>query len=301
MPDSEKFYRYKVGTIEVTVVHDGRRTFPLPDKFVVNATKDEVNAALEAASLPRDEMTIHFNPLALKIGGKTVVIDTGNGAAAHAASGGAVGQSAANLAASGIDPADVDAVVISHFHGDHINGLIDADNKSVFPNSKIFVPAAEWDFWMNADQRSRAPAGRKDAFDNAWRVFDDGLKRNVTRYEWGRDVLPGLRAVETAGHTPGHTSFVLSSGADRLFIQSDVTNHPALFVRNPGWRAAFDMDGEQAGRTRRRVYDMLVSEGLKVQAFHYPFPSFGYIEKDGDRYRVVSGTAPEPVKQGVNP
>jgi len=287
MPHSEKFHRYNVGAIEVTVVRDGQRTFPLPGKFVVNAAKDEVNAALEAASMPRDEMTIHFNPLALRIDGKHVVIDTGYGAAAHAASGGAVGQFAANLAASGIDPASVDIVVISHFHGDHINGLIDADNQPVFPNAKILVPTAEWDFWMSAEERSRAPAGRTDAFDNAWRVFDDGLKRNVTQYEWGQDILPGLRAVETTGHTPGHTSFMLSSGADRLFIQSDVTNHPALFVRNPGWHAAFDMDGEQAARTRRRVYDMLVSERLKVQAFHYPFPSFGYIEKDGDRYRVV--------------
>src|ERR1700761_8427044 len=117
MSNSEKFHRYSVGDVEVTVVRDGQRTFPLPDQFVVNATKDEVNAALEAASLPRDEMTIHFNPLALKIGGKRVVIDTGYGAAGNAETNGAVGQFADNLKASGIDPKDVDAVVISHFHG----------------------------------------------------------------------------------------------------------------------------------------------------------------------------------------
>jgi len=295
MTDGQSFHRYNVGSVEVTVVRDGQRTFPLPDHFVVNATRDDVNAALGAASLPRDEMTIHFNPVALNVGGKVVVIDTGNGAPAKAASGGAVGQFADNLKASGIDPADVDMVVISHFHGDHINGLIDAAGARVFAKAEIFVPEAEWNFWMDEGERNRAPAGRQDAFSNAWRVFDAALKRQVNRYEWEREIVPGLLAMETAGHTPGHTSFLLSSGPDRLFIQSDVTNHPALFVRNPTWHPAFDLNAERAERTRLRIYDMLASEKLKVQAFHYPFPSFGYIEKDGSRYHVV----PEPGQRPI--
>ncbi|MBY0382003.1 MAG: MBL fold metallo-hydrolase [Xanthobacteraceae bacterium] len=295
MSNSEVFHRYHVGDVEVTVVRDGHRTFPLPDHFVVNATKDDVNAALESASLLRDEMTIHFNPLALKIGGKTVVVDTGLGEAGKAMTNGTAGHFTDNLKASGIDPKQVDAVVISHFHFDHIAGLADAQNRSVFPNAEIFVPATEWSFWMDQSERSNAPEGRRDAFDAVWRIFDDMLKRKVTQYNWGDEVLPGLLAAETAGHTPGHTSFMLTSGADRLFIQSDVTNHPALFVRNPTWHAAFDMDAERAERTRRRVYDMLVSEKLKVQAFHYPFPSSGYIEKDGDRYHVLPGPGLKPI------
>lgn len=288
MSNEQGFHRYNVGDVEVTVVRDGRLTFPLPDHFVVNASKEQVNAALEEASLPRDEMTIHFNPIALKIAGKVIVIDTGNGAAANKSSGGSTGQFAANLKTSGIDPKDVSTVVISHFHGDHINGLLTIDNQRAFPNAEILVPAAEWTFWMDEGERNRAPAGRQDAFKNARRVFDESLKNDVTPYEWGKDVVPGLLAVETAGHTPGHTSFILSSGSDRVFIQSDVTNHPALFVRNPTWHVAFDMDADRAEATRRRIYDMLATEKMKVQAFHYPFPSFGYIEKDGNRYRVVS-------------
>ncbi|MBB5045837.1 glyoxylase-like metal-dependent hydrolase (beta-lactamase superfamily II) [Rhodopseudomonas rhenobacensis] len=281
------FYRYKVGDILVTVVSDGAATFPLADKFVVNVDKSEVNAALEKAFRPKDKITISFGPLVLNSGGKTVVVDTGSGAAAFDKSKGAIGQFAANSAAAGLDPKAVDAVVISHFHGDHVDGLLTADNQPAFPNAEILVPAAEWKYFMDDGEMSRAPAGRMQAvFADNRRVFD-ALKRKVTPYEWGKDIAPGLLAVETAGHTPGHTSFVLSSGNDRVFIQSDVTNNPDLFARNPGWHVTFDQIPDQAEATRRKVYDMLVAERLQVQGYHYPFPGLGNIEKDGAGYRVV--------------
>jgi glyoxylase-like metal-dependent hydrolase (beta-lactamase superfamily II) len=118
-------------------------------------------------------------------------------------------------------------------------------------------------------------------------VLEAGLKKKATPYEWGKEAAPGLLAVETIGHTPGHTSFILSSGSDKVFIQSDVTNHPALFVVNPGWRAFFDQDPAQAETTRRKTYDMLVAEKMRVQGFHYPFPANGFVEKDGNGYRLV--------------
>lgn len=282
------FYRYKVGDIEVTVVSDGGLTFPLPDNFIVNASKEQVNAALESAFLPRDQMKLHFAPLVLNTGGKVVVIDTGMGSAGNAATKGQAGLFGGNLKASGLDPKDVDIVVISHFHGDHVNGLLDAEGQPTFANAEILVPAVEWKFWMDDGQMSRAPAGRmQELFASNRKIFDAGLKRKVTPYEWGKEVAPGLLAVDTNGHTPGHTSFVLSSGSDKVFIQSDVTNHPALFVRNPTWHAGFDQDGAQAEATRRKVYDMLVAERLKVQGFHYPFPGVGHIEKDGANYRLL--------------
>ena len=127
----------------------------------------------------------------------------------------------------------------------------------------------------------------KSVFDNARRVFDAGLKKKVTPYEWGKEVAPGLQSVASFGHTPGHTSFVLSSGSDKVFIQSDVTNLPALFVVNPGWHAFFDQDPAMAETTRRKVYDMLVADKMRVQGFHYPFPANGNIVKDGSGYRMV--------------
>ena len=205
-----------------------------------------------------------------------------------AASKGTNGQFQTNLIASGIPLEAVDTVVISHFHGDHINGLLTADGKLAFPNAEVLVPAVEWKFFMDDGEMSRAPEGRmQGVFKNARRVLEAGLKKKATPYEWGKEVVPGLLAMETPGHTPGHTSYVLSSGADKVFIQSDVTNHPALFVTNPGWRAFFDQDAAMAEATRRKVYDMLAAEKMRVQGFHYPFPGLGNIVKEASGYRLV--------------
>ncbi|WP_398473221.1 MBL fold metallo-hydrolase [Tardiphaga sp.] len=282
------FYRYKVGDAQVNVISDGANTFPLADTFVLNAKKDEVNAQLEKSFLPKDKMTVHFAPLAINTGGKLVVIDTGNGPGAFASTKGNVGQFASNLAAAGIDAKNVDMVVISHFHGDHINGLLAADGTPAFPNAEVLVPAAEWKYWMDDGEMSKAANDRmKGLFAASRKMFNDSLKGKVTQYEWGKDVAPGLLAVEAAGHTPGHTSFILSSGSDKLFIQSDVTNQPALFAANPGWHLMFDQDPAMAEATRRKVYDMLVAEKMRVQGFHYPFPANGHVVKDGSGYRIV--------------
>ncbi|HEY2210588.1 MAG TPA: MBL fold metallo-hydrolase [Bradyrhizobium sp.] len=282
------FYRYKVGDAQVNVISDGVNTFPLGDTFVLNAKKDQVNAALAKAFLPKDKMSVHFSPLVINTGGKLVVIDTGNGAGAFASSKGNVGQFASNLTAAGFDPKNIDMVVISHFHGDHVNGLLTADGAAAFPNAEVLVPAVEWKYWMDDGEMSRATGERMQGlFKNNRRVFEAGLKKKVTPYEWGKDVAPGLLAVESIGHTPGHTSYVLSSGSDKLFIQSDVTNHPSLFVANPGWHLMFDQDPALAEKTRRKVYDMLVADRMRVQGFHYPFPANGYVEKDGKGYRLV--------------
>jgi glyoxylase-like metal-dependent hydrolase (beta-lactamase superfamily II) len=282
------FYRYKVGDAQVNVVSDGVNNFALPDTFVLNVKKDEVNAALEKAFMPKDKMSIQFAPLVINTGGKLVVVDTGNGPGAFASSKGNVGQFASNMAAGGFDAKAVDIVVISHFHGDHINGLLNAEGTLAFPNAEVLVPAAEWKYFMDDGEMSRAPEGRmQTVFKNARRVFDAGLKKKVTPYEMGKDVAPGLQAVATLGHTPGHTSFILSSGSDKVFIQSDVTNLPALFVTNPGWHLMFDQDPAMAEATRRKVYDMLVADKMRVQGFHYPFPANGYVAKDGNGYRLV--------------
>src|SRR4249919_1495219 len=246
------FYRYKVGDVQVTVVSDDVNTFALGDSFVLNAKKDEVAAALEKAYMPKDKVSIQFGPLVINAGGKLIVLDTGNGPGAFASSKGNVGQFGANMVAAGFDPKAVDMVVISHFHGDHINGLLNADNTPAFPNAEVLVPAVEWKYFMDDGEMSRAPEGRmQTVFKNARRVLEAGMKKKATPYEWGKEVALGLLAVETIGHTPGHTSYVLSSGSGKVLIQSDVTNNPNPFLTHPGWHLGFDQDADIAEKTRR--------------------------------------------------
>ncbi len=281
------FYRYKVGSIEVTAVTDGLRPTALADNFVRNASKEALHAAVAAGYEDPTKASFPFTPIVVNTGPKLVVIDTGLGPATFQQSKGALGQFQTNLAASGIDPKAVDIVIISHFHGDHINGLVGADNKPLFENAEVMVPAPEWSFWMDDGNLSRAPEAMKGAFNNARRVFG-ALGNKVTRYEGGKELTPGISSVATPGHTPGHTSYVISSGSATVMVQVDVTAGPALlFVRNPDWQAAFDVDGPKAVETRRKLYDQVVADKMLLQGFHFPFPSVGRLEKDGAGYRWV--------------
>ncbi len=275
------FYRYKVGDIEVTAINDGFAQRPL-EGFVRNAELSQVQQAMQEAFLPGNALPITFNTLVLNNGGRLTLIDTGNGDMGAPTS----GRWMANFRAAGFDPAQVNTVVISHFHGDHINGLRLKDGTAVFPNAEVMVPAAEWTFWMDDARMNQAPEGMKGAFQGARRVFGP-IANNVKRYEMDKEVVPGLTAVAAPGHTPGHTVYMLSSGNGKLMIMSDTTNHPALFVRNPDWAAVFDMDPDQARATRRRLLDMAASERAQVAFYHAPFPGTGHIAKDGNGFRFV--------------
>ena len=280
------YYRYKVGSYEVTVVLDGARSWPLD--MVRNATKEDVSAALAAAHLDKEKMTFPYVPIVVNTGSKLVVIDPGLGPNLYEQTKGAVGQFHTNLAAAGIDRNAVDMVIVSHFHADHVNGLLTADSKPAFPNAEILVPAPEWPFWWDDSNMSRAPAGSllETNFKNNRRVFS-ALGNKVMHYEPGKELLPGITSVATPGHTPGHTSHVIASGPDKVFVQADVALLPALFVRNPGWHPTFDFAPDVAEQTRRKVYDMLAAEKMLLQGFHYPFPGLAYIEKSGTGYREI--------------
>jgi len=283
------WYRYKVGSFEITVVTDGVNRFKLPDDMVTNVPKEQVGAALVAHHIEPGMYVTPYNPIVVNTGQKLVVIDTGTGEAALAASKGTNGQFLANLASAGIDAKAVDAVIISHYHGDHVNGLLKADNSLAFPNAEILVPAGEHKFWMDDGEMSRAPKGRmEDLFKNNRRVFSGEVMKRLRTYEPDKEVVPGITAVATNGHSAGHNSHIVASGSGKVFVQADVTHVPFLFARNPGWHAFYDQDPAMAEATRRKVYDMLVAEKMMVQGFHYPFPSVAYVEKSGTGYREVA-------------
>lgn len=281
------FYRYKVGSFECTSVTDGARTFPMPDMFVRNVPKAEALAAAEAAHMPKGMVTVPFTPQLINTGSKLVLIDCGFGAGMFEQSKGAIGQMMTNLAAAGIDPKSVDVVLMSHLHPDHTNGIRAADGSMAFPNAEIMVPAKDWAFWMSEENAAKAQSNEmmKGYFANVRKVYA-GIENRVTRYEWGQEVAPGITAIDTHGHTPGHTSFAVQSGSSKLLIQSDVTNIPELFLRNPDWHVAFDVDPQEAAKTRHRFYDMAAAEKALIAGFHFSFPSLGYVEKDGGKYRL---------------
>jgi glyoxylase-like metal-dependent hydrolase (beta-lactamase superfamily II) len=281
------FYRYKVGTIECTSINDGARTFPLPDTFVKNVAKEEVLAAAEAAYMPKGMVTVPFNPQLVNTGSKLVLIDSGNGIANFEPSKGAVGRMMQNLAAAGVDPKNVDVVLMSHLHPDHTNGIRAADGSMAFPNAEIMVPAKDWEFWMSDENAAKAQSDMmKNYFANVKKVYA-GIESKVTKYDWGKEVAPGITSVATPGHTPGHTAFAVSSGGSTVMIQSDVTNIPELFLRNPDWHVAFDVDPAAAQETRHKFYDMAAAEKATVVGFHFTFPSIGHVEQDGAKYRLI--------------
>ena len=280
------FYRYKVGSIEVTVVTDGVNRLPVTDEFVTNVKAEEVKAALAAAFMDKDTFVGPYNPIVVNTGSKLAIIDTGTGQAAYNASKGMSGQFLVNLKAAGIDANAIDTVIISHYHGDHINGLLKADNSLAFPNAEILVPAGEHKFWTDDGEMSRAASPRiQGIFKNVRRVMSGEALKRLRTYEWDKEVIPGVTAVATPGHTPAHTSHVIASGSSKVYVQADVTHAPFLFARHPGWHAFYDHEPVQAEATRRKVYDMLSAERMLVQGFHYPFPSLGHVEKTATGYQ----------------
>jgi len=229
------FYRYKVGAYECTSINDGARSFPMPDTWVTNVPKAEALAAAEAAYMPQGMVTVPFNPQLINTGSKLVLIDSGNGIATFEPTKGAVGRTLQNLAAASVDPKSVDVVLMSHLHPDHTNGIRALDGSMAFPNAEIMVPAKDWEFWMSDENAAKAQSNEmmKNYFANVKKIYA-GLESKVTKYDWGKEIIPGITSVGTPGHTPGHTSFVIASGNSKILLQADVTNIPEFCAIRTG-------------------------------------------------------------------
>ena len=280
-------HSYAVGGIEVIAVADGERTARVPTGFVLNAPMDEVHQAYRAHGIPEGHGNTPFNPTVIRTGGRTVLVDTGVGADAAEQPGATAGFLLRNLAQIGIGADDVDLVVISHFHGDHVGGLVALDGGPAFPRAEITVPANEWSFWMDDGEREPATPGRMQSLFEMNRSIFDPLRERVRTHAWDEEVAPGVTAVGTPGHSIGHTSYLVASEGESVFLIQDVSNHPALSLEHPGWHLAFDQDPVAAESTRRRTLERLAREKLPVQGFHFAFPGHAIVEVDGDGYRAV--------------
>jgi glyoxylase-like metal-dependent hydrolase (beta-lactamase superfamily II) len=275
------FKRMKLGAMEIIALNDGATRRTLNAEFVPQVPFDQVKALLASQGLPSDYIDVPYTPFLVVSGNQKYLIDTG-----FADNGGpTTGKMLGNLAAAGFKPEDINHVVLSHFHGDHINGVRYKNGSLVYPNARIHVPTVEHAFWTSEANMESAPAAMKGAFTNVQRVFGGLPAEQLVKFEPGSEVAPGINSLAAFGHTPGHTLFTIRSEGQAFAYVADLTNVPALFARNPDWAVVFDMNPEMARLTRRRVFDMLVKEKMMAGGFHFPFPAFGTIETAGSGFQ----------------
>lgn len=268
------FKRMKLGAMEVIALNDGALRRPLGEEFVRNVPLEQVKALLASQSLPTDYVDIPFTPFLIVSPAGKFLIDTGfadNGPPT-------TGKLAGHLAAAGFKPEDIDHVVISHYHGDHINGLRKKDGSLMFPKAKVHVPAPEHAFWFDDTKMNAAPPAARGGFENARKVIGGIPADRLVKFEPGAELAPGIRSEAAFGHTPGMSIVRVSSEGQQFVYVADVTNIPSLFARNPDWAVTFDMDPETARQTRRRIFDTLAQEKTLAGGFHFPFPAIGTLQ-----------------------
>lgn len=273
-------FRQKIGSIEITALSDGFA--PIGIEAFSNIDPAEAKRILEAAGQKTIAPTA-INAFVVNTGAKTYLVDTGIGS--NKAFGNTLGRMRANLAAAGIEPSQIDAVILTHAHADHAEGLITSEGKARFRNAEVILHEAEANFWLDEGIFSRAPESAKPFFLSARKSLAPYAKR--MRKVKDAEVVPGLTLQLAAGHTPGHAVIRVSSGKDQLLIVGDTLHNALIHTLRPDTVFAFDADGKQAAESRKKIFDMVATDGIPIAATHVPFPGFGRIVRDGQAYRYV--------------
>lgn len=277
------FAKFKIGDVEVTQIFDGTAIAPIDDSFIPGKTGVDVKAALMKAGFSGENRPNYFTVTVIKTKGKTVMFDSSTGGQLAPTAGAMM---ARNLYRAGVDPQKISTIVVTHFHPDHISGMISREtNSKVFPDAEIVVPEAELKYWNDPALEGKVSDSQKPLVRRIQATL--GKWKNVRQIQDGREVLPGVTAVSTPGHTPGHTSYLVSSGNKQLMVLGDITNLPALNLANPDWSISFDSDRAMAAATRRRVLETALKEKMTLTGYHWGMPGAGTLVKDGNGYALI--------------
>ncbi len=277
------FYRFKLGSFEATVISDGPLALGAPaDGVFSGVTKDQFIKRLNNNFLPTDSLQLEQNALVINTGDRVALFDTGTGSAKTF--GDKSGRLLSNLKAAGIDPKDVDAIVLTHAHPDHCWGIMNDAGERNFPNAQIYMSQLDFDFWTDESK----------AADDMMKTMVGGVRKNLLPnrdrmvfIKDAQEILPGVQAMAAPGHTVGHTIFMITSQGKTLCNLGDIAHHHIVSMRIPRAAFTYDTDGKQGVETRLRVFDMLASQRIQMVGYHFPYPGIGHVVKWKENYSYV--------------
>jgi glyoxylase-like metal-dependent hydrolase (beta-lactamase superfamily II) len=280
------FYRFKFGDAEATIVSDG--TLPLGDPHTnfTGLSPQEMDKQLTENFLPTANAVLEQNVLILNTGDRLVLFDTGMGGVQLF--GPTTGKLLKTMKQAGIDPKDIDAVVMSHAHVDHCGGCVGDDGKSNFPNAQFYLSQADFDFWTDETKVAKQ-----------FKAFLDTARKNLLPIrdrlvfiKDGQEFLPGITALAAPGHTVGHTIFMIANGGKQLCYIGDLAHHPVLLLEKPLTQFAYDTDSKQSAQTRVKMLTMLSEQRIPILAYHFAWPGIGHVAKQAEGFRYY----PEALK-----
>jgi glyoxylase-like metal-dependent hydrolase (beta-lactamase superfamily II) len=292
---SPSAHRFRLGAMEVTIVNDGG--FALPAEVWAPDVKEEERKRYFAARhLPVDAIPLQLCPVLIDTGTERILVDTGMGPPPEVAPDS--GWLTRRFSVTGTTPEAIDVIVLTHGHADHYGGLMDpATGKSRFSNAEVVIARAELEFWTDPNVSSQNPGiaetyGGMEEFE-AYVARTAGVLNAVGErlrpIEPGEEIAPGVRSIDSAGHTAGHIGLLAESKGEQLLLLGDAITNVHVAFEHPRWRFLYDDNGEQAIRTRLQLLDRAASEGLLLSGYHFPFPGVGRVFRDGDAYRWLAG------------
>lgn len=269
------YYRQMIGAFEVTALYDGQ--INLDGKLLKNTTPEQVQKLLAKMfrTNPTPTAVIAF---LVNTGNKLVLVDTG----AAKVFGPTLGQVLSNLKAAGYDPAQVDTVLLTHLHGDHVGGLLTPEGQPAFPNAQVYAAKADADFWLSPASLAKAPEDKKMFFKAPQDATAPYIKAgHFKTFEGNEEIQPGIKPVDEHGHTPGHTGYLFESKGQKLLIWGDVVHNAAVQFPQPKVTIEFDNDQAKALATRMKVFGWTAKDALLVAGAHLPFPGIGHVRVEG--------------------